>query len=1219
MKTTQYPLRTILPLLAGLLVAPIVSAAPVLWSGAGGDDNWSTPGNWSGGTPAGNEVFFGELDATGSSGPFGTANNIVNSSLDISRLSYTNQITVGYHTTEISSGVTLTLTNSGNTILVNQPGINVADAQVYATVLGAGTLNATNPAGVISIGQGSATANSSRRATLDLSGLATFNATLGRIILGQQLVHSNRANATLLLARTNFIDLAQAAPTPGLLLGDLQSNNGNSQSVGLGITNVILSDSGLTIGGRKGNGVLQFNSTLVLPGEGTVRFRARDNAGRQSQWRVGDNSGQNGGGTFAVGVVDFSTYGSVDALVDTLTLGWGTAGTASTSTPSDGTLSFDAGTVDVNNLRLGVQPNTGGGRARGTVNVNGTGQLIVNGDVLMGAYTGGTYISLGLINIGSISGGAVTILGDVICGGGVGNQISSFGALTLGGKLGDAVNATNTPLETLDLWAGSITFDLGSDSNPVSALANVTNLNVNGSVTVQVKGNNVSVGQFPLFQYYSGLGDVGGFVGFSGLSLALPNKVEGYLSNNTANASVDVVITNVTNTKWSGLVNGNWDINTTLNWTNFPGGTATKYQETSVPGDAVTFDDSAAGTTTVNLTTTLSPDGILVNNPTKIYTFNGSGALSGPTGLTKQGAGTLILANSGANTFTGPVAIEGGTVQLSGSDDRVPTNSPVTLADVASAALDLNGRNQTLAALNGGGAVGGNVLLGAGTLTVNGDGGIYAGVISGAGAVIKTGTGEQVLLGANVHLGGIEVQGGTLTLANTTGSGAGPGSVAVTTTNGVLRLGDGGANGSVAVGTIPNEGVVVLNRSDDLTFTTLLTGGGSFRKENTNNTVTLAISQSYTGATEVVAGALRVTHAGALGDTTGVTTIQNGTTARLELSGDLTLLEPLSIAQKQTAAGNVPGVLNLSGTNTLAGPIELPAGGSYWTIQSAAGKLVVSGPTTNNTTVNVRTLWLSGAGDGEWNTGLANGISPATAALRKDGTGTWKLGSTVTYTGSTVVSNGTLVVNGTIANSSGVTVAAGTLAGTGYISAPVTVATDGNLAPGDGGIGKLSVFNNVTLSGTTTMELAKSGLVVTNDQVSVLTTLTQGGTLDVSLTGTVGGGEVFQLFTAGTFAGAFDVLNLPALPGALTWDTSNLAVNGTLAISSAAPTLGVSQSGNVLTFSWSGAGLKLQAQTNSLNVGLSNNWFDYPGGETSGVSATINPANAAVFFRLISQ
>ena len=135
MKTTQYPLRTILPLLAGLLVAPIVSAAPVLWSGAGGDDNWSTPGNWSGGTPAGNDVFFGELDATGSSGPFGTANNIVNSSLDISRLSYTNQITVGYHTTEISSGVTLTLTNSGNTILVNQPGINVADAQVLPVCL----------------------------------------------------------------------------------------------------------------------------------------------------------------------------------------------------------------------------------------------------------------------------------------------------------------------------------------------------------------------------------------------------------------------------------------------------------------------------------------------------------------------------------------------------------------------------------------------------------------------------------------------------------------------------------------------------------------------------------------------------------------------------------------------------------------------------------------------------------------------------------------------------------------------------------------------------------------------------------------------------------------------------------------------------------------------------------------------------------------------------
>ena len=86
------------------------------------------------------------------------------------------------------------------------------------------------------------------------------------------------------------------------------------------------------------------------------------------------------------------------------------------------------------------------------------------------------------------------------------------------------------------------------------------------------------------------------------------------------------------------------------------------------------------------------------------------------------------------------------------------------------------------------------------------------------------------------------------------------------------------------------------------------------------------------------------------------------------------------------------------------------------------------------------------------------------------------------------------------------------------------------------------------------MELSKSGTVITNDQISVLTTLTLGGTLDVTLSGTVSGGEVFQLFTAGAFSGTpFDTVNLPPLPGSLTWDTSKLATEGKLSVSSGAP------------------------------------------------------------------
>ena len=88
-----------------------------------------------------------------------------------------------------------------------------------------------------------------------------------------------------------------------------------------------------------------------------------------------------------------------------------------------------------------------------------------------------------------------------------------------------------------------------------------------------------------------------------------------------------------------------------------------------------------------------------------------------------------------------------------------------------------------------------------------------------------------------------------------------------------------------------------------------------------------------------------------------------------------------------------------------------------------------------------------------------------------------------------------------------------------------------------------------------------------------------------------------------------------------TWN-NNIASSGSITVASVTPigqpTLGVSQSGNSLTFSWSGP-FKLQSQTNGLAVGVSSNWGNYPGGSTSPVVVTINPANPTVFFRLSLQ
>ena len=58
--------------------------------------------------------------------------------------------------------------------------------------------------------------------------------------------------------------------------------------------------------------------------------------------------------------------------------------------------------------------------------------------------------------------------------------------------------------------------------------------------------------------------------------------------------------------------------------------------------------------------------------------------------------------------------------------------------------------------------------------------------------------------------------------------------------------------------------------------------------------------------------------------------------------------------------------------------------------------------------------------------------------------------------------------------------------------------------------------------------------------------------------------------------------------------------------------LDYARSGNNVTFTWLGSCVKLQAQTN----GITGNWSDFPGGNSSPVIVTNSPANASVFFRL---
>ena len=228
----------------------------------------------------------------------------------------------------------------------------------------------------------------------------------------------------------------------------------------------------------------------------------------------------------------------------------------------------------------------------------------------------------------------------------------------------------------------------------------------------------------------------------------------------------------------------------------------------------------AAGTLDLNNFTlgvnpVLSGSGTITNSSANLRTLTVTnagpvsfpGVLSGAMRLTKAGAGLLTL--SGANTHTGTTTINAGTLRLAGGAAIADTGA-VTLANATGATLDLNGTNETIGSLAGGGATGGNVVLGAGRLTV-GDASdtSYSGVISGAGgALTKMGSGTLTLGRASTYTGGTQIQNGTLLAMN--GSGSATGTGGVTVAPGATLGGNGFITGAV---TVQNGGTVAPGTS----------------------------------------------------------------------------------------------------------------------------------------------------------------------------------------------------------------------------------------------------------------------------------------------------------------------------------------------------------------------------------------------------------------------
>jgi autotransporter-associated beta strand protein len=610
---------------------------------------------------------------------------------------------------------------------------------------------------------------------------------------------------------------------------------------------------------------------------------------------------------------------------------------------------------------------------------------------------------------------------------------------------------------------------------------------------------------FTIIKYTGGIGGAG----FNfGLGNVLTPSTQGYVTNNEANSSVDLILLDGPKPlTWSGLLGPAWDINTTPNWLAF-GTTPSVYLDI----DLVRFDDSGV-LGTVDLTTTLQPGAVAVNNDTRTYTFTGAGKISGPTSLTKDGPGTLIIANSGMNDFFGPVSINAGTIQV-GNGGAVGNLNAGSVANNGRLVFNRSDDITVANPISGGGLL---EQTGPGILTLVGDNS-FSGTVLVAQSTLKPGRGNAlgtsdggttVADGATLDVNGLNITSEPVTVS---GSGVGSNGAIINTGNDqTSALRDVMLAGDVVFGApqrwdIRNTGGAANLRSGGNPWK--ITKVGPDAVSLVNVTVDLAI-----GDVDVLEGTFR---------------LQDGTTGLGDNFNTLTVNGGATLA-----------FFNL--TNPLAKPIVLRDGATlaHENGRSHVGGAIYLEGGTNTFNVANASLEFSGQTDG-----------PGT--LVKSGAGSLVLAAGIAgnHTGPTRLNAGSLLVDGSVRNSA-ITVVGGTLGGAGSVFTPVLVSTNGRLAPGNltAAIAALSFENVLTLEGTNAMDVNKTSGAISSDTIQGTSTLTYGGTLELSLTGEpLANGDVIDLFGFGVASGAFASI-LPATPGpGLIWDTSALTADGTLKV-----------------------------------------------------------------------
>ena len=902
----------------------------------------------------------------------------------------------------------------------------------------------------------------------------------------------------------------------------------------------------------------------------------------------------------------------------------------------------------------------------GALTINaGTVQLNVTGTLTNGVYKLIQYGSLSspagssanLIVAGYSQPGKVLQLSDSTSGE-IDLVVTSLGGASTVWQGNDASNPNNWDIETTANFTNSAgapvvfvqgdkpTFDDTSSNPSVSLMAAVQP----SSVTVNSSVNNY------VFQdgTGSGAGKLTGAVGItkngsSTLTIATANLNSGPTVINGGTVQVgnggtlgDLGIGNITNNATlvfyqsdSHAVNG--IISGTGSLTQQGSGTLTLAGNNAYSGFTYVTASGSLQVGTGGAAGALG-SGAITNDGTLIFNHTGSFAVGGiKTGPSSAGTvdfnGAATVTLNAGNTYMNNTYVNNGTVKLAAAE-AVPSGATVAGSSgwlvldggVTGGTFDLNGFNQSVNALSGiAGTVNGLITNSSASATttnvlnvLNGNGNTYNGLIgdNASGAKVQLtlgGTTELILNGINTYSAGTIV-GGTATIG--VGRSGQIGTGGITLSNGTTFFLHGASSAPQPFPgnqiTIPDGHAATFNNSGGLGGSAY--NGSVYGGPNSTNFIAGSISEqaaslqqyaNFPGTVQILTGA----------------TLRYSATANLNNGGPNTTFD-------------------IEGT----GVLQTRNAGTVW-VGALTGNGFINNPQANT-------------GTGTFIIGTKNvdstfsGTISGTNNLVKAGTAKLTLDGTLSYVGTTTVSNGILVVadasNNSVSldNSPSLTLAGSTA------TIDVSGRTDGTLNLGNTQAQTLTGFGNIYGSlfeaATTINNLWLGVLTVTNvatidGQLNLQINDTNspncselaahafvnGGSLNLTVAN-VGStnlvaGDTFHLFNQG-LPGSF-TLTLPPLPSTQLYWTNTLATDGTIAVKSLVATnptnLTASVSGGVLTLSWPAdhTGWRLLVQTNNLANGISTNAADW---SSVAGSASLNSTNLPVdatkpteFYRLV--